>query len=141
MSNASEQLKLFITLAKAQAVATRHFSNKLSTWGLGFSDFMILYFLGQETEEKMRRIDLAEKIGLTASGVTRMLAPMEKIGLIKREPYTHDARVSIVALAPGGKRLLAESFETAEYFSQELLSEYTAKKIEELNKVLASLVK
>lgn len=57
----------------------------------------------------MRRIDLAEKVGLSASGVTRMLLPMEKIGLICKEEGARDARVSLVRLSDAGLRVLAEA--------------------------------
>jgi DNA-binding MarR family transcriptional regulator len=92
-------LEFFLTLAKTQAVLGRRFDGKLS--GLGLSEFMILYHLSVAKNEKLRRVDLAEKIGLTASGVTRILLPMEKIGLIKREINKQDARVSYTILAPG----------------------------------------
>ena len=77
----SAGVKLFLNLAKTQALLNRRFDSGLG--GIGFSEFVILLNLSKAENETMRRIDLAEKIGLTASGVTRMLAPMEKIGLIK----------------------------------------------------------
>ena len=123
MNTASNKLAFFLALAKAKTVITRRFDNRLSFHGLGFSDFLILYYLSLAPGEKMRRIDLAEAIGLTPSGVTRLLLPMEKIGLIKREETTHDARVSYVALAKGGKRLLDESRESVEVLAKDLLSD------------------
>jgi DNA-binding MarR family transcriptional regulator len=102
---------------------------------------MILYHLSQAPGEKLRRVDLAEKVGITASGITRMLLPMEKIGLVQREVSEQDARVSYVLLAPGGKRLLTESLESVEVLSQDILSTAKAKKIEELSKILTELGK
>lgn len=87
----------------------------------------------------MRRVDLADKVGLTASGITRLLAPMEKVGLIKREANERDARVSFVVLAPGGKRKLAESLENAEALAKDLLSAAKAKNVSELNETLVDL--
>lgn len=121
--NISPQLEFFLNLAKAKTVISRRFDNRLSFFGLGFSDFMILYHLSTAPDEKMRRIDLAERIGLTQSCVTRLLLPMEKIGLVKREVSEHDGRVSFVALAPGGKRLFTESLENVEVLSKDLLPE------------------
>ena len=77
-------LLLLMNLSKVQSLLSRRF-DRLSVHGIGFNDFMILYLLRQAPGEKMRRVDLADGIGLTSSGVTRMLVPMEKIGLIKRE--------------------------------------------------------
>jgi DNA-binding MarR family transcriptional regulator len=88
----------------------------------------------------MRRVDLAERIGLTASGITRMLIPMEKIGLVERDVSAQDARVSFVMLAPGGKRLLTEAQERAEILAEELFPQESIKKIETFNETLASIV-
>ena len=76
----------------------------------------------------MRRIDLAEKIGLTASGVTRILLPMEKVGFIRKEVNKEDARSSLVILASGGKRKLIEGIERAEFLIDDIIpSEKKAK--------------
>ena len=93
-------------------MVTRRFDGSLG--GISFTEFMILYHLSQANDEKMRRIDLASKVGLTASGITRLLLPMEKIGLIKKESNAQDARVSFVLLALGGKTKLEEAVENAE---------------------------
>ncbi|HYC82923.1 MAG TPA: winged helix-turn-helix domain-containing protein, partial [Candidatus Paceibacterota bacterium] len=85
MSNLSPHLQFFIHLAKAKTVLARRFDNRLSFNGLGFSDFAILCQLQEAEDGKMRRTDLAERVGLTASGITRLLLPLEKIGVVKRE--------------------------------------------------------
>jgi DNA-binding MarR family transcriptional regulator len=141
MSNITPSLKFFLNFGKAATVLSRRFDNRLSFVGLGFNDFMILYHLSIAPEEKMRRIDLAEAIGLTASGVTRMLGPMEKIGLIKREASEHDARVSFVSLAPGGKRLFNEALDFAEELTNDLVPENKQKKIEDFSVFVEELGK
>lgn len=132
----SSTLNFILNLSKAQTIVNRRFDTKLSSYGLGFTDFVILYHLSQAPYEKMRRIDLAEKVGLTASGITRMLAPMEKMGLVSRESNERDARVSYAVLAPGGKRMLAESIKTAEYAALDIFPESKTKKIEKLAEIL-----
>ncbi|MFA6094689.1 MAG: MarR family winged helix-turn-helix transcriptional regulator [Candidatus Paceibacterota bacterium] len=139
MISISPQLEFFLNIAKAQALIARRFDVKLSLWGIGMNDFIILFQLSRASGEKMRRIDLAEKIGFTASGVTRLLAPMEKIGLVKRETVAHDARVSLVALAPSGKRILTEALENAEYISREWLVNQKVANIKELSSMLAAV--
>lgn len=120
MEYTNPSLQFFLELARVQAIMARRFDSRLGG-GLGLSDFVILYHLSQAEEEKLRRVDLAEKVGLTASGVTRMLAPMEKIGLIAREKDARDARVSYVMLAPGGRQLLHERLERAEFLAEEIM--------------------
>ncbi|NHA04470.1 MarR family transcriptional regulator [Mucilaginibacter sp. HC2] len=136
MTDINSTLKFIINLAKAQTIVNRRFDAQLSGYGLGFNDFVILYHLSQAPHEKMRRVDLADKIGFTASGITRMLAPMEKIGLVSRESNERDARVSYVVLAPGGKRLLEESVKTAEHVALDIFPKSKIKKIEKLPEIL-----
>lgn len=137
MDSITPPLKFFLNLAKVQSVLTRRFDSGLG--GLGLSDFMILYHLRTAEGEKLRRIDLAEKIGLTASGVTRLLAPMEKVGLVKREIHKDDARVSYVLLAPGGRRRFNETIERAELISDELLEAAGVKKVSDFSDILVKL--
>lgn len=142
MQTASPQLTFFLNLARVQAILTRRFDGHLGTHhGVGLTDFAILYYLSQAPSQKMRRIDLADMVGLTASGVTRLLAPMEKIGLVKREANAQDARVSYVTLASGGKRMLEDSLETAEVTSVDLLEGQKEKMVEEMAEVLSVLAK
>lgn len=139
MTKITPTLSFFLQLAKIQAVITRRFDAHLGAHhGLGFSDFIILYHLYTASGEKLRRIDLAEKLGLTASGVTRLLAPMEKIGLIKREATEHDARVSFVTITSGGKRLFEDALITAEETVADFVPAGKDKKIHELLEVLVS---
>jgi len=133
----SSSLKFFLNLAKVQAVVSRRFDGGLG--GVSLNEFMILFQLSQAEDGKLRRVDLAEKIGLTASGVTRMLVPMEKIGLVKREMNDRDARVRYVAIAPGGKRVMKESLDRAEILSDDIITSSKIKKIEELSKILIEL--
>jgi DNA-binding MarR family transcriptional regulator len=136
MKPINKQLKFFITLAQAHAKINQIFDRHL-VGGLGFNDLIILYHLGQAPEEKMRRIDLAEKVGVTPSGITRMLLPMEKLGMIKREAEARDARVSYVKLAPGGKRLLEETLEEAEIVSEELMPSTKLDKMKEISEIFS----
>ena len=139
MTAINETLNFILNLSKAQAVISRKFDAKLSAYGMGSNDFIILYTLNQAHGEKLRRIDLAAQIGLTASGVTRMLAPMEKIGLVSRETNERDARVSYVVLAPGGKRLLQEALSTAENAASDLFSKAKIKGIDKLTQSLINI--
>ena len=132
MTPLNSGLKFIIDLSKAQTLLSRRFDAKLSPHGLGFNDFIILYHLSQAPGEKLRRVDLADTIGLTASGVTRMLEPMEKSGFVLREKNERDARVSFVVLAPGGKRILKEATKTAIYAAEEISASKT-KQFEKLS--------
>ncbi len=137
MITLSASLKLLLNLAAVQAVMSRRFDGKLGS--LGQTEFLILLQLARSPDEKMRRVDLAESIGLTASGVTRLLAPMEKIGLVNREANAADARVSYVTLARGGKRALEEAMENAEALAQTALQACDKAHVAQANTLLLQL--
>lgn len=120
MKQIQPQLEFFIRLAQVHTKAIQVFDRRL-VGGLGFNELIILYYISLSSNERIRRIDLADKIGLTPSGITRILLPMEKLGMIKRETEERDARISYVKLAPGGKRLLTETMEKAELLAEEML--------------------
>ncbi len=89
----------------------------------------------------MRRIDLANAIGVTASGITRLLLPMEKIGLVKREAHAGDARVSYVTITKSGKTKLQEGIERAELFIWDLIHPSESTEIEKANEIISKLSK
>lgn len=134
-----QQLDLFLNLARTQALLSRRFDNGLG--GLGFNEFIILFHLDQAPDKKLSRIELAQKLGLTASGITRLLLPMEKIGLIGKETHASDARISLVLLAPGGRRKLNEGLERAGLLSKALLENLKPEDIAIATKTLADLSK
>ena len=136
MIKANKQLEFFLKLSRVQAIVAQAFDRGLGG-GLGFTDFVILYYLSLAPGEKMRRIDLAEKIALSASGVTRLLFPMEKIGLVQREASIEDGRVNYVKLAPGGKRLLEERIERANRFGEEFLSTTKIKNTKDISEIFS----
>ena len=137
MQPITPSLKLLLNIATVQAVLSRRFDGKLGS--LGLTEFLILVQLAHATDQKMRRIDLAESIGLTASGVTRLLAPMEKIGLVKREANAADARVSFVTLSKGGKDMLEHSLENAEALAQSTLASATEQEIIQVSSLMVKL--
>lgn len=120
MQSITPSLKFFLNLTMTQALIARKFDAILSVHSINLSDFMILFHLNWAPEQKLRRIDLAEKVGLSASAVTRKLLPMEKIGLVQRETHVRDARVSFVKLTKTGLTTLENALQSAERAASEL---------------------
>ena len=138
MQKIDPSLKLIMNLAKVNSLLSRRFDS-LSAHGISFSDFMILFLLGQAPGGKMRRVYLADRIGLTSSGVTRMLVPMEKIGLVKREANERDARVSYVVLTATGRSIFEEAMVTAVFQAKDIIPPAKVKKVSDLSDLLAEL--
>ena len=109
-----------LRLARAHAVLLRRFDNALgSQHGISFGDFQLLNHLARAPGGRLRRVDLAERVGLTASGVTRTLLPLEKIGLVTRQPDPRDARVGFAAITPVGHEMVDNASAVVELVSRE----------------------
>lgn len=133
-------LEFCIRLSRAQAVVTRRLDNVLSgLHGLSFADFMILYYLERAPGAKLRRVDLAERLGLTASGVTRSLLPLEKLGLVSRQSDLRDARVGYATLTDSGRQLLSHAVSSVRTSAQELTEPVQADQIESVSALLGRL--
>lgn len=117
--------ELLVRLTRAQAALARKIDRTLSVHGLSLNDLLILLHLQSATGGRLRRVDLAERMGMTASGVTRALVPLERIGLLIRESNPRDARVAYASLTKTGRSFAREARETAEMTSALLLDEVT----------------
>lgn len=135
----TKQTKLWANYSMVSAVVSKKLDNQLSAHGINFSEFMILFHLDHTKDKMMRRIDLAEKIGLSASGITRLVSPMEKIGLVQKERNTRDARVSLVKISSVGQRILKDSSVSLNEASKDALSILDQKRINEMLKTLILL--
>ncbi|MEW2268998.1 MarR family winged helix-turn-helix transcriptional regulator [Streptomyces griseofuscus] len=119
----SDALDAALRLVRVQAALVRRFDARLGgLHGVSLADFTLLLRLGQAPGGRMRRVDLAEALGLTASGVTRALAPLERIGLVTREPDARDARVAYASLTGTGRARLKEMLATAEETAEDLFA-------------------
>jgi DNA-binding MarR family transcriptional regulator len=130
-------LEFTLRLARAQATLVRRLDQVLGGYhGISFNDFMLLHYLRRAPGGRLRRVDLAERQGLTASGVTRTLLPLEKIGLIERQHDPRDARVAYAAITPTGRELLDNAVVVAEQISKDLLRSCPAAQLTEMSNAL-----
>jgi DNA-binding MarR family transcriptional regulator len=133
-------LEFCLRLTRAYATLTRRLDNALgSVHGLSFGDFMILYHLDRAPGSRLRRIDLAERLGLTASGVTRTLIPLEKLGLVGRQPDPRDARVGYALMTESGQQLLRYAVVTVQAIAQEATQSMSTDQIDALSALLGQL--
>jgi DNA-binding MarR family transcriptional regulator len=133
-------LAFCIIHARAHAALTRRLDNALSgLHGLSFGDFMVLYFLERAPANQLRRIDLAERLGVTASGVTRTLLPMEKIGLVTRQADPRDARVGFATLTDTGRTLFKDALVCVESVAKEATYAVTDEQLAAMSAILSGL--
>lgn len=138
MININEKLKFIINLSKTQSDFNRLFEGGLGN-GLTFNEFLILLNLNQTDDKRLRRLDLAKKIGLSASGITRILLPMEKIGLINNQTVAEDARVKIVQISKSGQTKIKETLDRLNDLIEEILSPIKDQEIKKISKLLAEV--
>ena len=137
--NENKELEFLLNLSKLNSKIYRKLDASL--WGIWFNDFIVLYYLNQSIDKKLRRIDLAEKVWLTASGVTRLLLPMEKIWLVSKEVNQFDARVSYVVLAKWWETKLEEAMERINFVLAEIMRNSLKSELEKTTTLLIDFYK
>ena len=106
----SPALEVFVRLLRAHAAVTRLLSAELQQeHGLTINAYEALLRLSRAEDQPMRRVDLANSLLLTASGVTRLLDGLERSGLIARQACPSDARASYSVLTDAGKARLSKA--------------------------------
>jgi len=113
----SEQVQVapqaWVALLRAHAAATRQLSALLvAEHGLTINDFEALLHLSRAEDRRMRRVDLAGELLLTASGVTRLLDGLEAAGFVERATCASDRRVVYAVLTDVGEAKLREAAES-----------------------------
>ncbi|MEQ9463567.1 MAG: MarR family transcriptional regulator [Haliea sp.] len=122
------------------AIISKHLDNSLGAiHGIGLTEYMVLLNLMKAPNHALRRIDIAEALARTASGITRMLMPMEKIGLVTKETNERDARVSLVKITAAGEELFRNASVTLDAKSESLLKNIDNKSADKLLVLLQAI--
>jgi DNA-binding MarR family transcriptional regulator len=140
METMNTDLSTVLDLALARAVVTRDVDAALGAHGLALGDLALLLELYDAPDGKLRRVELANRLGVTPSGVARQLQPLERMGLVGRESHARDARLALVVLTDTGRRVTEEALPTAEQASERTLSRFwpTGER-ERLSKLIAAV--
>lgn len=140
MKDESKYANATISLWLNSALISKKIDNSISTiHGIGLTEYMVLLNLFNAPNKMLRRIDLAELIGRTGSGITRMLMPMEKIGLVKKEASPRDARASLVKITSAGEKIFNDATTTLNHKSEQLLKRLDKKQIDTFLLLLNSI--
>ena len=80
-----------------------------SDQSLTLKEFYLLHFLNQAQEKSLKQIDLPDKLHLSPSAVSRMVARLEEknCGLLSRRCCDQDKRASFICLTSEGQTTLA----------------------------------
>jgi DNA-binding MarR family transcriptional regulator len=109
---------------RAHAALTRQLSARIEAeHGLTLSDFDVLAPLYDAPERALRRVDLARQVLLSASGITRLLDGLERMGWVAKRRCESDARVSYAVLTDEGAAKFKAAYETHTADVEELFGE------------------
>src|SRR3954452_14190363 len=133
------EIQAFVRLIRASSAVTRELSAQLQAdHGLSINAYEALLMVARAPDSRMRRVDLANSLLLTASGVTRLLDGLERDGFVGREACDSDRRVTYAVLTKAGRDKLREADRTHVGQIRELMgSYYDAHQLAQLSELLA----
>ena len=128
-------------LQSGDAIRARLAGELSAVHGLSVNEMFLLMQLEQAALHRLSRVELARRLHMSASTVTRMAAPMEKLGLVTRQADSRDARLAFVVLTEAGLRKVVEA--RASFAEQAVLvfrDRWTVEEVEQLSDLLGRLV-
>jgi DNA-binding MarR family transcriptional regulator len=113
LSEQSSAVRAFVALVRAHSAAIRQLNAQLTRdHGLTINDYEVLLRLARADDRRMRRVDLANEVLLTASGITRLLDGLERAGFVERGSCDTDRRVVYAVLTETGREKLRTASKT-----------------------------
>lgn len=139
MTNNPQPMQILQLLTSANASTSKTIDRSLSVHGLSYTEFQVMHHLHNAPQQVMSRIALAEATHLTASGITRLLNPMEKNHWVSKEKNSRDARVSLVKLTSSGLSLYQDALTTCNSVSETLCQNLSARQLASLAELLSKI--
>jgi DNA-binding MarR family transcriptional regulator len=75
-------------------------------FGIDGGDYAVLVNLSEAPDHRLRMCDLAARLHLSPSGLTRRLDGLVKAGYVARQPSDQDRRVTLAVLTDAGRSTL-----------------------------------
>lgn len=140
MEKKENRVNLLLSINTANSLLTKKLDGTLgSIHGIGLTEYMVLNDLSNAHEYTVRRIDLADSLGKSASGITRILLPMEKSGLIVKQSNLKDARVSLVKITDAGMEIFNNAHLTVSQKCEQVFTHWNESEIGSVLKLLNML--
>jgi DNA-binding MarR family transcriptional regulator len=107
------ELRAWQSLLHAHHDVTRKLDTELrDEHGLTFGTYDVLLRLARAPDGRLRMTELAERVLMSPSGLTRMVDGLVRDGLVERGRSEKDARVMLVRLSPRGRELIRRAAKT-----------------------------
>ena len=102
------EVQAFIHFVRAHASVVRGLDRELvADHGLTINDYEVLLRLARAPDRMLRRVDLAQQVLLTPSGITRLLDGLQRCGFVEKAACATDARVVYAKLTDAGHEKLS----------------------------------
>ncbi|MCK2213033.1 MarR family transcriptional regulator [Actinomadura sp. ATCC 31491] len=109
----AEELAVWRMLQRAQVRITRRLEAELLVaHDLPLASYEVLMQLAEAPGRRLRMNDLADRVLLSRSGLTRLIDRLQRDGLVTREACADDARGLYAVLTDGGAARLADATPT-----------------------------
>ena len=134
-------LSAWLGLLRSHAELTRAMNAQLiARHGITLNDYDVMVNLAEAPGGVLRRVDLADRVLLTASGITRLLEGLERAGWVCKQACDKDARVTYAVLTDAGVRKIEEARESHNADIEELFgSRFAPEEREQLTELLGRL--
>jgi DNA-binding MarR family transcriptional regulator len=101
------------TFLRAHATVVRRLEAELvAEHDLPLASYDVLVHLSEATDRRLRMTELADRVLLSRSGLTRLADRLEREGLIERKACPSDARGTLAVLTPAGLARLRAAWPT-----------------------------
>jgi DNA-binding MarR family transcriptional regulator len=102
-----EEMKAWRGLVEAYAELNAALESDLvQGFGIDGGDYGVLVNLSEAPDQRLRMCDLAARLHLSPSGLTRRLDGLVKAGYVARQPSDQDRRVTLAVLTDAGRATL-----------------------------------
>ena len=112
-------------LCDAWSAVERVLSGNLgAVLGITYSEYRLLGAIAQDADADAdagaSRVEIAQRVGLTPSAVTRAIRPLTSIGLVESVSHPRDARKSIAKLTTAGLELFTNATDVVDGVTEQI---------------------
>jgi DNA-binding MarR family transcriptional regulator len=138
----SAELATWRAFLRAHATVTRRLEAELvAEHELPLPSYDVLVQLSEAPERQLRMTELADRVLLSRSGLTRLADRLERDGLLRRQACPSDARGTLAVLTDAGLARLEAAWPTHRRgVAEHVTGRLTPEEVVELGRLLGKLV-
>ena len=137
----SEEQRAWRGFLRAHATVVRALEADLQAeHDLPLASYDVLVQLSEAPDQRLRMTELADRVLLSRSGLTRLADRLEREGLLTREPCPSDARGTLAVLTDAGLDRLRKAWPThLRGVREQVMSRLSPQEVEQLGALMGKL--